>query len=368
MLQYEKEMFTMDTIFRAERPASDVFADINRISAPNIIAIRRDQMPEDVRSAFLPGDIILLREPNLKSLYAKRTQVQAHGEVSRPNLNCLWCRADNVCAKLVMVLTASVWLGAASIQDEGTFAFHVFKLAMLQLLVSFSLLALVLVYMKCGTEACDSVDLHCAKDVKLHAIYSLTRRTLGSSSLLLLQQPMVNLRSFSRYYRFFSKRMAGGLSDEEVDICIRRLADQQSALSLAELIGDGSHALLGLEPCQAMFTVCRWGLSWLNVLYQSYRDWRRWRLATLACERLQERKDMVSQQSWRDGRNPLDDLGGLGGRGGHKWLLVDPSRSCSHQVCRRNREWPKPYQLGRIVIHSYSVLICLFRSGGVLPR
>lgn len=278
-------------------------------------------MPEDVRSAILPGDIILLREPNLESLSVKKTQVQAHGEVSLPNLKCLWCRADNVCARLVMVLTAAVWLGAASTQDEGTFAFHVFKLTMLQLSVSFYLLALVLVYMKCGTEAYDSVDLHCAKDVKLHAVYTLASRTLRSSPLLLLQQPMVNLQSFSRYYRFFSKRKAGGLSDDEVDICIRHLADEESALSLAELIGDGSHALLGLEPCQDMFTGFKWGLSWLNVLYQSYRDWKRWKLATLVCERLHERNGMVVQQSWMNGQNPLD---GLGGRGGHKWLLVDP--------------------------------------------
>lgn len=286
-----------------DRPVSDVYADFNRTSAPTITAIRREQMPEQVRSAFCPEDIILFHQPR----HQNSDTTTVHSQASDlPKPRCLRRKAIIVCTGLIVVLTALVWLGAACMQDKETFAFRVSKITMILLSVSSLILALVLVYIQWGAEAYDRTGLSC---------------TLSSSSLILLQQPMVNVRSFFRYYQFFSKGKAGGPSDEEVDSCIRHLADDESAISLAELIGDGSHALLGLEPCQDLFTGFTWGFSWLNVLYQSYRDWKRWRLAALACERLQVQTGAFLQQSRMEGPNPLE---GLGGRGGHKWLLVDP--------------------------------------------
>lgn len=311
----------MDTELLPVRPVSDPSTYFNHISHPTITAIRREHMPGDARSAFLPEDIILFQESNRKSLSTEQKNAQARWSFILLDLKCPWCRADVVCLGLTMGSAALVWLGAAFVECKETFAFHGLKFNILILLASSLLLGLSLIYMKRRTKAYDSVDLRCAKDVKLHFVFILASRILNSSSLLLLKQPMVNVRSFFRYYQFFSKGKAGELPDEEVDSCIRHLAHEEGALSLASLIGDGSYALLGLEPCRDMFPGTRWGFSWLNVLYQSYRDWKRWRLATIICERLQERRGVVLQQSCMDRQSPLE---GLGGRGGHKWLLVDP--------------------------------------------
>lgn len=307
----------MDTGVRSLHLVPDASTDFNHIYRPTITAIRREQMPEDVRSAFCSEDIMLFRQPSRKRLSTKTVHAQASSLLG-PRYP--WCRADDVFAGTIVALVALISLGAASIQSKGTLVFYVLQFIIAALSASLTLQALVVAYAQYRTEVYDSVDLRCVKGVKLHFVHSLATRILTSSSLLLLQQPMANVRSFFRYHRFFTNDTARRWSDQEVDSCIRHHM-ALGALPLAGLIGDGSHALLGLEPCQNMSTGFGWGFFWLNVLYQSYRDWKRWRLATLVCERLQVQNGAFLQRSRMDGQNPLE---GLGGRGGHKWLLVDP--------------------------------------------
>lgn len=308
----------LQTRLRSGKLSSDAPADCYHNSAPLITAIRRDQMPEDIRSAFLPRDTIVFCKRHHSIPSPGRMKPKSHWLA---NPRCLWCRADNVCAGLILLfLTVLIWLGAACTQNKETFAFYVFRYFLSGLSVMVWFLAIVFIYKHYWADGYSSVNLCCSQGVKFHYVHILASRILSSSSLFLLQQPMLNLRSFCRYYRFFNHDCAGGLPDEEVDNCVRQLVFEDSP-SLVTLIGNDSYALLGLEPCQGTFIGLGWGLSWPNVLYQSYRDWKRWRLATFVCGRLRARGSGLSQQDGMDGHGLLTCLGG---RGGHKWFLVDP--------------------------------------------
>lgn len=298
--------------------SSVVPADCYQNSAPLITAIRRDQMPEDIRSAFLPRDTIVFCKRHHCISSFGRMKSKSHSLV---NPKCLWCRADNVCAGLILLfLTALIWLGAGCTQTEETSACYFLGYSLSGLSVMAWFPAIVIIYKHCRADGYSSVSIRCSQGVKFHCVRFLASQILSSSSLFLLQQPMLNLRSFYRYYNFFTHARADELPDEEIDNCVRQLVFEDS-LRLATLIGDDSHALLGLEPCQDTFMGLRWGVSWPNVLYQSFRDWKRWRLATFVCERIHVRGSGLLQQGGMDGH---DLLTCVGGRGGHKWFLVDP--------------------------------------------
>lgn len=66
----------MDPKLVFQPPTWDIPADLSHISAPLITAIRGDQMPEDVRSEFLPEDILLINEP--RSTCSAVNQTLAH--------------------------------------------------------------------------------------------------------------------------------------------------------------------------------------------------------------------------------------------------------------------------------------------------
>lgn len=109
-----------DTIFQSTGFASDASADFHSDSTPLIIAIRRDQMPEDIRSAFLPGDTIIFYKLHQNISSTRRKHARNRQSSSLVNSKCSWCRADTVCAGLIFILTALIWLGAACIQNKET--------------------------------------------------------------------------------------------------------------------------------------------------------------------------------------------------------------------------------------------------------
>lgn len=301
-------------------------ADLIHVSKPYIIAIRRDQMPEDIRSAFLPGDIILFHEPSrsLRRLRARRTQPQARGETLLQGPPCPWCKADELYTGLLLSVATLLCLGAAFAQDGGAYAIETLKSSLAVLVISPVFLMLDLVFARrCGPEAKGGVASRrrppkCARP---HRVSGLASRVLGPDTLVLLQQPKLNALSFWRYYRFCSDGQAGGLSDQELDSCIRhQLEVPEGSVFLDGLIGKGPRALLGLEPCQGNATGFWCGFSWPADFYRSYREWKRWRLAAVLCRRLQVPEDGLLQRGFMDGHIALE---GLGCRG-HKWLLVDP--------------------------------------------
>lgn len=314
-----KMKIVADMMPRSMGIASDASAD-SFFDSSLIIANCREQMPEDIRSAFLPGDTIIFYKLDQNASSIRQIHAKNRRESSLVNWMCYWCRADNVCAGLILILTALIWLGTACNQNTETLAFHALRYALSGLWTMVWFLAFVLVYIQHRADGYSSVGLRCSQGVKLHCVHILASRLLSPSSLFLLQQPMLNLRSFCRYYKFFNQDCAGVLSDEEVDNCVRQLVFEDSP-SLTILTGNESYALLGLEPCQDTFTGLGWGLSWPNVLYQSYRNWKRWRLATSLCEQIWAGDSGLLQHGRLDGHK---HLARLGDRGGHKWFLVDP--------------------------------------------
>lgn len=295
-------------------------ADFIQIPKPHIIAIRRDQMPKDIRSAFLPGDIILFRGSSRRSFPATKRQPKARGETFLP---CPWCRADDIFTGLLVSVTVLVCLGAAFAQDSEAYAIETLKSSVAVLVISPVVFVLDFLFARRGTEVHDSGTPRCPQGVVgPHRVRSLVSRILGPSTLLLLQQPTLNLRSFWYYYTFFHQGQAGSLSDQEVDICIRHQFEvPEGSVFLDGLIGNGPRALLGVEPGQDI-TTDSWCVSaWATALYRSYREWKRWRLAAMVCRRLQVQGRGALQHGGIDGNRPLE---GFGGGGGHKWLLVDP--------------------------------------------
>lgn len=277
-------------------------------------------MPGDIRSAFLPEDTIIfcVRRRNISPV--SRINLQNHRKRVLVNLKCGWCKADGVCAGVIMTFAALIWLGAYAVQSKDIFTFFSSRHFISALMVLAILLTMGCTYTQFVAWGYGGVNPRCSHCVKFHFVRGVTSRILSRSSQILLQRPMVNARSFFRFYKLFTEGHTGGSVDEEVDSCIRELAAEGS-LTLAALTEDGSQALLGVKPCQDIFTRFGWGLSWLNVLYQSYRDWKRWRLATMMCERLWAGDSGLLQHGCLDGHN---HLARLGDRGGHKWFLVDP--------------------------------------------
>ncbi|KAH8766018.1 hypothetical protein F5883DRAFT_556385 [Diaporthe sp. PMI_573] len=286
-------------------------------------------MPEDTRSEFLHGDIILINEPRNIDSAVSQTLAQARRKLSPADSICPWCRADEICLRLIVALAGFVWLGAASVLNEEDLAFYALSYVIAAMSVVTTPLTPVPASTQYRTEAYDSVDRGCSRDVKQHRLHSLASCILSPSSLLLLQQPRLNLRSFFRYYQFFIslRGQAGGVFEQEVNSCIRYYA-AQGALFTDTLTRSGTHALLGLEPCRDTFTYFGRGVPWPNVFYQTYRDWKRWRLATLVCERIEAGENTFLPLSIVDGHDPLE---GVKGRGDHKWFLVDP-KLCSSRL------------------------------------
>ncbi|KAK2598321.1 hypothetical protein N8I77_011743 [Diaporthe amygdali] len=313
----------MDTNPRPGRFALDESAEFKHVSAPLITAIRRDQMPEDLRDAFLPEDVILFCEPSHNCPCSALKRAQARRECAPLNSKCPWCMTDEVCGGLILILVALVCLRVVSIQHNETFTLHVFEYTMAVLWAMLVVLALVVVRLRYGTKAYNGVTYRCSQGIKLHFVYNLVRRILSPSSLILLQQARLNFRSFCRYYQFFINGQIGGPADQEVDSCVRQHA-AEGTLSRTGLIEDGSRALLGLAPCQDIFTDFRCGCSQLRVVYRTYRDWKRWRLAAMVYERVQSREGTSLRHIDVDYHNYVNPLERLAGGGSHKWLMVDP--------------------------------------------
>lgn len=305
-------------------------ADFIQIPKPHIIAIRRDQMPEDIRSAFLPGDIILFRGSTRRSFPAREMRPKARGDTLLP---CPWCRADDIFTGLLLAVTVLLCLEAAFAQDSEAYAIETLSSSVAVLVTSPVVFILDFLFARGGTEVYDSVTPRCPEGVVgPHRVRSLVSHVLGPSTLLLLEQPTLNLQSFWYYYRFFNAGQAGSLSDQEVDICIRhQLEVPEGLVFLDGLIGNGPRALVGLEPCKGIATDAWCVFAWATAFYRSYRDWKRWRLAALACRRLQVQAGGLFQQDGMKGCNALE---GLGGSGGHTWLLVDPTLFSSRAPSR----------------------------------
>lgn len=300
----------------------DRSTESDRISTPLMAAIRRDQMPDDLRSAFLPGDIILFCFPSHHSPTANPPPAQTRRGHPLLAGKCPWCMADEVCLGLNLISVALLCLVASSFQNKEVLAFHAFRYAAAALSTMFMFLILFLVHIHYGSDIHDIVNLRCPWGVKFHFSHSLARRVLSPSSLLLLQQPILNARSFFRFYNFFISGRTREPADTDVDNCIRAYA-AAGVLPHVGLIDDGSHALLGLAPCQDILVGFGWGSSHLRDLYRSYWDWKRWRLAAVLCERLRGRDGAYLRRGDLVGRNSGDPLERLGSCCGHKWLLVD---------------------------------------------
>lgn len=278
----------MKTVLEPSGLPLDESAESDRISTPLITAIRRDQMPEDLCSAFLPGDIVLFCFPQSRhSSMANSPPTKIRRASPLPAGKCPWCMADVVCLGLVMIPFAGLCLVAASFQNKEALAYHVFRYVIAALAAVLMFLALVLAHIQHGTDMHDGANLRCSGGggIKFHYSHSLAQRMLSPSSLLLLQQPTPNARSFIRFYDYFINRRTREPADADVDSCIRAYA-AAGVLPHTGLIGDGSHALLGLAPCQDILADFGWGFSHLRALYRCYRDWKRWRLAAVLCERL----------------------------------------------------------------------------------
>ncbi|ROV90186.1 hypothetical protein VSDG_08821 [Cytospora chrysosperma] len=299
--------------------ALDGRVECSLVSAPLITAISREQMPEDMRSAFLPEDIILLCEPSHNSSIADQTLAQARRNLSLLTRKCPWCMADSICARLIVTLAVLFSLGAASFQNK----MFTLENAIAASSAMLTLLTLIFAYIHLGTGVDSGANLFCSQGVKFHYIYNLAGRMFSPSLLFLLQQPMLNVRSFFRYYHFFIiNGQAGGPADKDVDICIRHHA-AEGALSRVGLIEDGSHILLALASCQDIVAVFGWEFPRLNGLYRTYRDWKRWRLAALVSDRLLSRDGIVLQQGDTSDHRYVNLLERLGDGGGYKWFLVD---------------------------------------------
>lgn len=303
-------------------PPSDEFAESDRISTPLITVIRRDQMPEDLRSAFLPGDVILFYLPSQHSWTANSLPTQIRQVFPLPAGKCPWCMTDEVCMGLVVIHIVLLCLVASFFQDKEALAYHLFRYLIAAQSTMLMFLILVLVHTHYGSDIHDSANLRCPRGVKFHWSHSLARRMLSSSSLVLLQQPILNARSFFRFYDFFINGRTRGPADADVDSCIRAHA-AAGLLPHDGLIDDDSHALLGLAPCQDILVDFRWGFSHLRVLYRSFRDWKRWRLATVLCERLRSRDGMYLPRGDLGDHSSVSPLDRLGSGGGHKWFLVN---------------------------------------------
>lgn len=303
-------------------PPVDEYAESDRISTPLITAIRRDQMPEDLRSDFLPGDIILICFPSRHISTANPLPTRTRQTFPLPSGKCPWCMTDEVCLGLAMIHIALLCLVASFFQNKEAFAYHLFRYIIAALSVMLMFLILVLVHIHYGSDIHDSANLRCPQGIKFHWSHSLARRMLSSSSLVLLQQPILNARSFFRFYDFSINVRTRGPADADVDSCIRAHA-AAGVLPHDGLIDEDSHALLGLAPCQDILVNFGWGFSHLRVLYRSYRDWRRWRLATVLCQRLRSRDGMYLTRGELDDRNSVSPLDRIGSDGGHKWFLVN---------------------------------------------
>lgn len=306
-------------------PPLDRSAEPDRIPTPLITAIRRDQIPEDLRSAFLSGDILLFCSPSRhtsSTVNPRPTRIREG--VSLPTRKCPWCATDEVFLGLIVSVIVSACLVAASFQNEEALAHRVFRYVIAALAARLMFLVLVLVHTHYyGPNIHDSANLRCARGVKFHCFHNLASRMLSPSSLLLLQQPILNARSFFRFYKFFTSGRTRGPADADADSCIRAHV-AAGLLPHAGLIDDGSHVLLGLAPCQDVLVGFGWGSSHLRVLYRSYRDWKRWRLAAVLCERLRGRDGMYLPRGDSDDRSLVNPLDRLGRNCARKWLLVDP--------------------------------------------
>lgn len=298
-------------------PPLDESAESDRILTPIITAIRQDQMPEDLRSAFLPGDIILFCVPSRHRSTTNPPPTQIRRGFPVPAGKCPWCMADEVCLGTLGCLVA------ACFQNKEASAYHVIRYRIPALAAMLIFLRLVLVYIHYGSNMHDTANLRCPRGVKFHCSHSLARRMLCPSSLLLLQQPMLNARSFFRFYKFFINEKTRGPADADVDSCIRAHA-AAGVLPHAGLIDDGSRALIGLVPYPDILVNFGWGSSYLRVLYRSYRDWERWRLAAVLCERLRGRDGMYLPRGDLDDLSSVNSLDLLRSGCGHKWFLVDP--------------------------------------------
>lgn len=175
----------MLTTLRPQQLALDESAVSNRTSAPLITAIPRDQMPEDMRSAFLPEDIILLCEPSRSSSIANQTLAQARQwrrDISLLRRKCLWCTVDAVCAGIIVTFATLASLGAASIQNKETLGFYIFTYTHFISSATILLPTFILLYVHHGTKVHDGANLFCSQGVKLHA----RTNSAGSLGLFLL--------------------------------------------------------------------------------------------------------------------------------------------------------------------------------------
>ncbi|POS71947.1 hypothetical protein DHEL01_v209662 [Diaporthe helianthi] len=324
----------MEPDILSQRSPSRVSADSDPDHAPSFLTtvIRRDQMPEDLRPEFLPDDIILINEPRSTDSTASQTLAQARQRLAAVDSGCPPNRAPDTCRRSVAVLVGLVFLGASAILGRSALV--------LLALYSFSCAGCWLhtTLLNVGQAETDNrVGRSCSRvDVVEHHLANLAKHILSPSSILLLQQPTLNIRSFIRYHQFYTdaKGKAGGVFQQEVDSCIRAYK-AQGTLAIEALATGGTKALLGLEPCDEEFKCVGYCFSWPTTLYQNYRDWKRWRLATVLCERIQGGESEFLPLSVMDGHDPL---GELEGRGGHKWFLVDPE-VFSARTRRRVGDW-----------------------------
>lgn len=327
----------MDSILLSQGLPSGLSADsaLDQSSCFLTTVIRRDQMPEDLRSEFLPQDIILINEPRGTDSIVSQTLVQARRRLAAGNLECLWCRAHDVCNRLILALVGLIIFGASVVLTSpslAALALFAVGQVMTRSRSHTELESLAPAFRRPRAETRHRVGRSCSRDVKKHRLASLARCILSPSSILLLQQPALNIRSFIRYHQFFTgaRGKAGRVVQQEVDSCIRHYA-AQGVLPIEALAASGTKALLGLEPCREEFACFGHCLSWPTILHQNYRDWKRWRLAIVVCERIQAGESSSLPLSITDGHDPLDELEG---RGDHKWFLVSP-KLFSSKVRRR---------------------------------
>lgn len=305
------------------RLALDESTESIRISTPLITTIRRDQMPNDLRSVFLAEDIILLYSSSANSSKSNSTPANIRRGFPHLSQRCSWCVVDEICAGIIVIPIVLACLILGSFQDKDALAYYVCKYVVEALSGMIMFLTLFLVHIHYGSNMCDSVNLRCPRGVKFHCMHNLMSRMLSPSSLFLLKQPRMNIRSFFRYHDFFINGKPGGPTDPDVDRCIRAHA-AAGTLSHTGLFDDGSHALLGLAPFQGPLTGFEWGLYHLNLWYRSYRDWKRWRIAALVCERLREQDGAFLRRQDLDYRISENLLRTMENDCSHKWLLVGP--------------------------------------------
>lgn len=319
---------------------------LDHSSSSLITVIRRDQMPEDLRSGFLPGDVILIKKPRATESTVSQTLAQARRRLAAANVECPWCRFHDTCLRLIMALAGLLILLGAPVlltrPSVAALALYAFSHVVTGQRIHATLGRLAPEYLRYGWKATKSrAGRRCSRRTRRHLLARLSRRILSPSSVLLLQQPVVNIRSFIRYHQFFTASGArgnsGGVAEKEVDSCIRHYAAQGAPLAFKALAVSDTNSLLGLKPCRGEFTCFGYCLSRrATALYQNYGDWRRWRLAAVACERIQAGERRFLPLSIIDGHDPLDELEG---RGDRKWLLVDPKLFSPQRSRRRSGPW-----------------------------